>query len=44
MRGIAALVLFLVGVTSAFAEVTGVTVTSRTVIAGGQTFGATGAY
>jgi hypothetical protein len=44
MRLIAALLMLVLGAASAFAEVTGVTITSRSVVAGGQAFGTTGAY
>ena len=39
-----AVVSFLVYPLSALSEVVGVTITSRTVVAGGQSFGATGSY
>lgn len=42
--GRCAILCVLIPATAAFADVTRVTVTSRTVVAGGQTFGATGTY
>ena len=44
MRSVVTATCLLAGASVAVAEVTGVTITSRTVVAGGHSFGSTGSY